>query len=262
MGPVSISTGSEPTTAVVTMRARGRSPSSRAASPEATTHRRGAIDDARGVPGVDDAVLAEARLEGPRATRRVVPGRGCSSSAKSRVLPSASFTGTGTISPVNHPAARAAMALLWEAAANSSSCPRTSDHFSAMSSAESPWCVRSGKRSASRGEVGPSPKPASEPIGIRVIDSTPPPMPSWICPARMPCAMSATAVSPLPHRRFTVFPGTAMGNPAASAAPRATSKACSPICVTQPRTTSSTRSAGTPVRSTAAPSTCAARSTA
>ncbi len=182
----------------------------------------------------------------------VVPGRGCSSSAKRRVVPSASFTGTGAISCRNQPAARAAMALLCEAAANSSSCPRESDHLRAISSAERPWWVRSGKRSASRGEVGPSPKPASEPIGMRVIDSTPPPMPSWICPARMPCAMSATAVSPLPQSRFTVLPGTSMGIPAASTAPRATSKACSPIWVTQPSTTSSTRPAGTPVRSSAA----------
>ena len=34
---------------------------------------------------------------------------------------------------------QAATALLWEAAANSSSCPRESDHFLAMRSAEIPW---------------------------------------------------------------------------------------------------------------------------
>jgi hypothetical protein len=55
-------------------------------------------------------------------------------------------------------------------------------------------------------------------MGMRVIDSTPPPIPSWICPERIPLATSATAVRPLPQSRFTVFPGTAMGRPAASTA--------------------------------------------
>ena len=36
---------------------------------------------------------------------------------------------------------------------------------------------------ASRGEVGPSPPARSEPMGMRVIDSTPPARPSSICPA-------------------------------------------------------------------------------
>ena len=181
MGPVSISTGSEPTTAVVTMRARGRSPSVRTASPDATTTAAAPST----MPEAFPAWMTPSSWKLGRSAAsdsRVVPGRGCSSSAKRRVVPSASFTGTGAISRLNQPAERAAMALLCEAAENSSSCPRERDHFRAMRSAEMPWWVRSGKRSASRGEVGPSPKPASDPIGIRVIDSTPPPMPSWICP--------------------------------------------------------------------------------
>ena len=198
----------------------------------------------------------------PERTSTVVPGRMCSSSPKDIALPSGPVTGTGAISPRNHPASRAAAALACEAALNSSSWPRVSFHWRAMSSAERPWGTRSGKRAASRGEVGPSPPARSEPIGMRVIDSTPPASPSSICPAITAWATSTTALSPLPQSRFTVLPGTEMGRPAARAAARATSKACSPTWVTQPRTTSSTRSGEMPVRASAASSTWAARSTA
>jgi len=58
-----------------------------------------------------------------------------------------------------------------------------------------------------------------------------------------------------------VVPTVVSGNPAASAALRATLMPCSPTCMTQPMITSSTSAGSTPLRSTTTRNTWAARST-
>ena len=64
-----------------------------------------------------------------------------------------------------------------------------------------------------------------------------------------------------PHWRSIVVPGTLSGQPAASTALRPTLSPCSPTCITQPITTSSTVPGSMPVRSTSAFRVSAARST-
>ena len=64
-----------------------------------------------------------------------------------------------------------------------------------------------------------------------------------------------------PHWRSTVVPGTVSGQPAASTALRAMLTLCSPTCMTQPMTTSSTTAGSIPVRSASALRVSAARST-
>ncbi len=96
--------------------------------------------------------------------------------------------------------------------------------------------------------------------GARVIDSTPPATIASASPARIAWAASAIADIPDAHRRLTVIPGTSSGNPASSAAMRATLRLSSPAWLAAPRMTSSTADAGSPARSTAFATTSAARS--
>ena len=98
------------------------------------------------------------------------------------------------------------------------------------------------------------------PICTRVIDSTPAhtntsPASSWIAPAAMWIACIEE-----PQKRLTVVPAVAIGRCASSAISRATFMPCSPSGKAQPTITSSTSSAGTPVRAISASTTCAARS--
>ncbi len=102
---------------------------------------------------------------------------------------------------------------------------------------------------------------ASDPIGTRVMCSTPPATTNCAEPASTACAPKFTACRPEPQKRFTVVPGTSTGNPAASTAPRAMLNPCSPTCVTQPMITSSTSLACTPARSSAPISVRASMST-
>src|SRR5712691_6138371 len=107
------------------------------------------------------------------------------------------------------------------------------------------------KRSISLGLTGPSPGPnASEPIGTRDMFSTPAPITTSWAPDSTPWAAKFTACWPEPQNRFTVVPGTSIGKPAISAAARAIFMPCSPVCVTQPATTSSTCAGSTPARLT------------
>src|SRR5215213_2479932 len=101
-----------------------------------------------------------------------------------------------------------------------------------------------------------------EPIGTRVMCSTPPATTSWYPPAMIPWAANCTACWEEPHWRSMVVAGTSSGSPAASQALRATFTDCSPIWDTQPRITSSTSAGSTPLRSTSARSAAAPRSTA
>src|SRR3954452_4293799 len=106
---------------------------------------------------------------------------------------------------------------------------------------------------------GLPPTDVAVPIGMRLIDSTPPATTTSYCPAISPAAAKCTDCCEDPHCRSTVTPVTVSGQPAVSAAVRAMSKVCSPTCETQPQMTSSTRPGSTPARSTSALSTCADR---
>src|SRR4051794_7878946 len=107
---------------------------------------------------------------------------------------------------------------------------------------------------------GLPPTDVAVPIGMRLIDSTPPATTTSYCPAISPAAAKCTDCCEDPHCRSTVTPVTVSGQPAVSAAVRAMSKVCSPTCETQPQMTSSTTPGSTPARSTSALSTCADRS--
>src|SRR5215218_8672651 len=107
---------------------------------------------------------------------------------------------------------------------------------------------------------GLPPTDVAVPIGIRLIDSTPPATTTSYCPAISPAAAKCTDCCDDPHCRSTVTPVTDSGQPAVSAAVRAMSKVCSPTCDTQPQMTSSTSAGSSPARSTRAVSTCADRS--
>src|SRR3954467_14844680 len=105
------------------------------------------------------------------------------------------------------------------------------------------------------------PSPRVEPIGMRLIDSTPPATTTSACPLTTVAAAKATDCWEEPHCRSIVVPGTVSGQPAESTALRAMLKVCSPTWLTQPQNTSSTTAGSIPVRSTIASSTAAERST-
>ncbi len=70
--------------------------------------------------------------------------------------------------------------------------------------------------------------------------STPAPTATRMSPEATARAAMCTASWPEPQKRCSVAAGTVTGQPASSTACRATSAACSPVCVLQPATTSST----------------------
>ena len=96
--------------------------------------------------------------------------------------------------------------------------------------------------------------------GARLIDSTPPAMKTSPSPTAIAWAAELIACMPEPHSRLTVSPATSTGSPAISSAIRATSRLSSPAWFAQPRMTSSMLAGSTPVRSTSARMTSAARS--
>src|SRR3954463_10279178 len=106
------------------------------------------------------------------------------------------------------------------------------------------------------------PSPRVEPIGTRLIDSTPPATTTSAWPLITVAAAKATACWEEPHCRSIVVPGTVSGQPAASGALRPMLKVCSPTWLTQPQNTSSTIAGSMPDRSASAVRTCAERSTA
>lgn len=190
----------------------------------------------------------------PASESTVVAGRTVSST-------SASTPGTGTTSVANAPDSPAAAASACERAANSSSCSRENPHFSAMSSAETPWLTSpSGYRSRTREPYGSAPV-ALEPSGTRLIDSTPHATTMSACPAMIACAAKVAACWLDPHCRSIVVPGTVSGKPAASTALRTMLYDCSPTWLTHPPMTSSTSPGSRSLRSTSAFSTPASRST-
>ena len=116
MGPVSMSTGSEPATAMETIRARGLSPRLRARPFEAITTAAAPSTIPELLPACNTPPSLKEGFSAARAST-VVPGRGCSS--RSKECPSGSFT--GTISLVKKPFSIAVAALRCDCTANSSS---------------------------------------------------------------------------------------------------------------------------------------------
>ena len=119
MGPVSISTGSDPTTAIDTMRARGLSPRLRAWPFDAITTAAAPSTIPELLPACSTPSSLNDGLS-VASVSTVVPGRGCSSRSNAR--PSGSFT--GTISFAKKPFSIAVAALRCDCTANSSSFSR------------------------------------------------------------------------------------------------------------------------------------------
>jgi hypothetical protein len=157
----------------------------------------------------------------------------------------------------------AAAAFSCEPRENSSSWVRERPQRSAIISAPIPWFGGTPLYSVvSADPDGFAPwVPIDEPIGTRLIDSTPPATTTSYWPLTRPAAAKCTDCWLDPHWRSTVTPGTLSGQPAASTALRAMSKVCSPNWLTQPQITSSTAAGSMPERSASARSTCADRST-
>ena len=82
--------------------------------------------------------------------------------------------------------------------------------------------------------------PPSEPIGTRLIDSTPPAMTRSSQPEATFWAAMLTASRPEAQKRLSCTPATVLGRPALIAAVLAMSAPWSPTGETQPSTTSST----------------------
>src|SRR5512134_2148063 len=88
------------------------------------------------------------------------------------------------------------------------------------------------------------------------MDSTPPATKISPSPARILWAASAMVCRPDEQKRFTVIPGTVTGQPARIAIWRAMFQPVAPSGLAQPMITSSTSSASTRARSSAACTTC------
>lgn len=136
-------------------------------------------------------------------------------SSKLSALP---FVPTVKISFAVQPLRWASAARQWLRALNSSSSCRVRLHFSAIISADTPWCSSWNGKLARNSGV----KFASEPIVTRLIDSTPQPIAISMSPAAIACAAKCTACWPDPQNRFSCTPGTPIGKPAFSAAMRGT----------------------------------------
>ena len=118
IGPVSISTGSLPATAIETMRARGLSPRLRALPFEAITTAAAPSTMPDEFPACSTPFSLNDGFS-PASVSSVVPGRGCSSRANARPPMS-----SGTISRAKYPFSIALAAFCCEPTANSSSWRR------------------------------------------------------------------------------------------------------------------------------------------
>ena len=166
----------------------------------------------------------------PASASAVVPAR----TVSSVVTTEPSGRVTATTSPSNPPDAQVAAARSWERAANASSSSRLRFQRAAMSSAETPWPTRPSGKRARRAEPNGSAPCTLDPIGARLIDSTPQAMTTSLPAAMTLCAAKVVACWLEPHWRSMVVPGVSCGRPAASAAFRAMFCPCSPDWVTQP----------------------------
>ena len=142
IGPMPITAGSTPATAVETTRAIGRSPSSRARSASTTSTADAPSLMPGAVAGRDRAAVALERRPQPReAPRREVSAAGCSSRSTTTGLALAPATSTGTIwsskRPASIAATRALLALEGEGVlAFAADTPQRSATFSAVSPIE------------------------------------------------------------------------------------------------------------------------------
>ena len=146
---------------------------------------------------------------------------------------------TVTICSSNRPSSWAAAAFSCEARLNSSSWARDSFQRSAIISAPMPWFGTTPSYRARKFSPNGQAPATDEPIGTRLIDSTPP----------------ATTTSYWPDTTPAAAKWTDCGQPAASTALRPMSKVCSPTWLTQPQITSSTTAGSRPVRAASAWST-------
>jgi hypothetical protein len=138
IGPVSIVTGSTPSTTEVWNRASGRRPSDGAISLVV-------ISSAAAPSEICEEFAAVCTPSGRNAGRtlatlsRVPPRRGPSSVLNSRVVPSSAVTSMGEICAVNRPSSIAAAARRCDSSPMSSARPRSIPHLSAICSAPRPW---------------------------------------------------------------------------------------------------------------------------
>ncbi len=124
-------------------------------------------------------------------------------------------------------------------------------------------CGTIGQRSPIFSLTAPQPaSPRFEPIGTRVMCSTPAATTTSRWPACTADAPLKAACSEDPHWRSIVEAHTVSGQPPTSTACLPTFSACSPTCVTQPICTSSISPGSTSNRSTSPFRTCAASSSA
>src|SRR5215212_6564244 len=98
----------------------------------------------------------------------------------------------------------------------------------------------------------PGPGLVLEPMGMRLIDSTPQASTTSAAPPATSDDARLVACWDDPHWLSTVVAAVVRGSPAVSHAVRATLKDCSPTCDTHPPTTWSTAVASMPERSMAA----------
>ncbi len=270
-GPVSMMVGSLPTTAALTILARGVSPRSAAARslpisiaaapstiweelPAVCTCRMRSTVGYRSIATASNPAAPIAAKLGSSAASpsRVVSGR-IASSWSSTTTPFWSITGTSDLA--KYPLSRACVARCWERSAYRSTSSRVNPSSVATRSALTPCGTNPMARLVS-GSIAQA--PPSDPIGTRDIDSTPPATTRSSYPERTLHAARLTASRPDAQNRFTCTPAARRSQPAASTAVRAMSPPCSPTGVTQPSTTSSTRAVSRFVRSRSARSTPAA----
>ncbi len=170
-------------------------------------------------------------------------------------LPSSSTSGasTGTIWLPKRSSDHAAAARCWDSKPNLSASSRLMPHLSAMRSAPSNWEVNSYRGKYDFGIGRPKLPLAFEPIGTRLMVSTPQATATSATPAPTRLVARFVACCEDPHWVSTVVAATERGRPALSQAVRAMLNACSPIWLTQPPTTWSTTAGSMPERSISAP---------
>ena len=241
-------TGSEPTITVSTMRARGFRPSSFDLPLGREQHAAGAVDDAARVAGVDHAVGLEGRVERHQALERRSAGADARrvSNASSRRRRASPSIGTRLfLKRLLDRRPGALLALERELVELLAACSPTARRSSPPRDPAARGCSCSMRLAGRRAHVGAHRQ--------RVMLSTPPATTRSCAPdCDRHAPRSSPPAGPEPQKRFSVTPGTSIGQPAASTAARAMFAPCSPVSVTQPTITSSTSCGSIPVRSTIA----------
>ena len=183
--------------------------------------------------------------------------RGLMNSSSSRMVwPRKSFT--GTTEPAKKPPSRARAARFCDSTAKPSTSSRAKPSSVAIRSAPTPW----GTKSVALLVAGSCAQaPPSEPIGTRLMLSTPPATTRSSQPLRTFCAAMLTASRPEAQKRLSCTPAHCQSQPALSAATLAITEPCSPMGETTPITTSSTVAVSKSLRVRSASRVPASRST-